>query len=178
MKAVRALAVLVLVVLCSPSCGEPPSAPPTPAAPVVPIVDASLLGSLLGPTGLLKCSDQPYASSTQTIGVAGGTISAGPHTLVIPPGALLGPTTITMTAPAGLGVNAVKFAPEGLQFTTPAVLSMSYSNCNLLGKLLPKRIAYTDDNLNIITYLLSLDNLLGKRVTGKVNHFSDYVVAW
>jgi hypothetical protein len=25
---------------------------------------------------------------------------------------------------------------------------------------------------------LSLDNLLSKRVTGKVNHFSDYVVAW
>ena len=178
MKAVRALAVLVLVVLVSPSCGEPPSAPVTPAAPTIPAPDASLLGALLGPTGLLKCSDLPYASSTQTIGLAGGTISAGPHTLTIPPGALLRPTTITMTAPTGLGVNAVKFEPEGLQFTTPAVLSMSYSNCNLLGKLLPKRIAYTDDNLNIISYLLSLDNLLGKRVTGKVNHFSDYVVAW
>jgi len=47
---------------------------------------------------------------------------------------------------------------------------MSYSNCSLLGKLLPKRIAYTDDNLNILTYLLSLDNLFSKRVTGKVNH--------
>jgi len=43
---------------------------------------------------------------------------------------------------------------------------------------LPKRIAYTDDNLNILSYLLSLDNLLSKRVTGKVNHFSDYVVGW
>jgi hypothetical protein len=177
MKAVRALAVLVLVLLVSPSCGEPPSAPVTPAAPI-PAPDASLIGGLLGPTGLLRCSDLPYASSTRTIGIAGGTISAGPHSLVIPAGALIAPTTITMTAPTGLGVNAVKFAPEGLQFTTPAVLSMSYSNCNLLGKLLPKRIAYTDDNLNIITYLLSLDNLLGKRVTGKVNHFSDYVVAW
>lgn len=55
---------------------------------------------------------------------------------------------------------------------------MSYSNCSLLGKLLPKRIAYTDDHLNILYYLLSLDNLLSKNVTGKVNHFSDYVVAW
>jgi len=127
---------------------------------------------------LLRCSNLPYASATKTIGPLGGSISAGPHTLVIPPGALLNPTTITMTAPTGLGVNAVKFQPEGLRFVAPAVLTMSYSNCNLLGKLLPKRIAYTDDNLNIITYLLSLDNLFSKYVTGKVNHFSDYVIAW
>jgi len=83
-----------------------------------------------------------------------------------------------MTAPTGLGVNAVTFQPHGLQFLTPASLTMSYSNCSLLGLLLPKEIAYTDDNLNILSYLLSLDNLLSKRVTGKVNHFSAYVVAW
>jgi hypothetical protein len=176
MKAVRALVVLVLVVLVSPSCSEPPTVPVTQAPPPPP--DASLIGALLAPTGLLKCSALPYASSTQTIGITGGSISAGPHTLIIPPGALSAPTAITMTAPTGLGVNAVKFAPAGLRFTAPAVLTMSYSNCSLLGKILPKRVAYTDDNLNIISYLLSLDNLLGKRVTGKVNHFSDYVVAW
>ena len=133
---------------------------------------------LLGATGLLRCSDLPYASNTKTIGPLGGSISAGPHTLVIPPGALLASTSITMTAPTGLGVNAVKFQPEGLRFVAPAVLTMSYSNCSLLGKILPKRIAYTDNNLNILYYLLSLDNLLSKYVTGKVNHFSDYVVAW
>ena len=175
MKAVRALAVLVLVLRVSPSCSESPtSSPATPA----PAPEASLIGSLLKPTGLLKCSSLPYAQSTATIGPSGGSISAGPHTLVIPPGALLSPTTITMTAPTGLGVNAVTFQPHGLQFLTPASLTMSYSNCSLLGLLLPKEIAYTDDNLNILSYLLSLDNLLSKRVTGKVNHFSAYVVAW
>ena len=175
MKAVRALALLLLVVLVSPSCSESPT---SPAVPPTPAPDASLIGALLSPTGLLKCSNLPYAQSTATIGPLGGSISAGPHTLVIPPGALLSPTTITMTAPTGLGVNAVKFQPAGLRFLTPAALTMSYSNCSLLGLLLPKEIAYTDDNLNIISYLLSLDNILSKRVTGKVNHFSDYVVAW
>lgn len=145
---------------------------------VAPPPQADLIGSLLGPTGLLKCSPLPYASSTATIGPNGGSINAGPHTLVIPAGALGEPTTITMTVPSGLGVNAVKFAPEGLRFGTPASLTMSYSNCSLLGKILPKRIAYTDDHLNILSYLLSLDNLLSKRVTGKVNHFSDYAIAW
>ena len=55
---------------------------------------------------------------------------------------------------------------------------MSYSNCSLLGKLLPKRIAYTTSSLNIVYYLLSLDNILSKRVTGQVNHFSNYAIAW
>jgi hypothetical protein len=181
MKAVRALTVLILVLLVAPSCSEAPTTPAVPPVSSVPVAlapRADLIGSLLGSTGLLACSDLPYASSTATIGVAGGTISAGPHSLYIPPGALIAPTKITMTAPTGLGVNAVKFQPEGLRFNTPAALKMSYANCSLLGKLLPKRIAYTDDNLHILSYLLSLDNLLSKYVTGKVNHFSDYVVAW
>ena len=174
MKARRLLIAPVLLLVVALACTDrtPTSVPAAPAP------DASLIGGLLGATGLLKCSNLPYASSTATIGAAGGSISAGPHTLVIPPGALTAPTAITMTAPTGLGVNAVKFQPEGLQFAVPAVLSMSYANCSLLGKILPKRIAYTNDNLTILSYLLSLDNLLSKRVTGKVNHFSAYVVAW
>src|SRR5437867_5425559 len=98
MKAVRALAVLVLVLLVSPSCSNPPT-----SSPATPTPEASLIGSLLKPTGLLRCSNLPYAQATATIGRQGGSISAGPHSLVIPPGALLSPTTITMTAPTGLG---------------------------------------------------------------------------
>jgi len=173
MKARRLIAPVLLLLVALACTDHTPT-----AVPAVPAPDASLIGSLLGPTGLLKCSDLPYDSETKTIGPLGGTISAGPHVLVIPPGALLAPTAITMTAPTGLGVNAVKFQPEGLRFTTPALLTMSYSNCSLLGKLLPKRIAYTDNNLNVLYYLLSLDNLLSRYVTGKVNHFSDYAVAW
>jgi hypothetical protein len=173
MKAVRALAALVLVCLLSPSCGEAPTTPPTAVQQ-----PEALIGSLLEPTGLLQCSALPYATSTRTIGSEGGSISAGPHTLVIPPAALSQPTAITMTLLTGRGVNAVSFAPEGLQFRRPVALTMSYTNCNLLGSLLPKRIAYIDGDLNVIEYLLSLDNLWAKRVTGKVDHFSDYVVAW
>jgi hypothetical protein len=98
---------------------------------------------------------------------------------VIPRGALSKPTAITMVLPTDLGgVNAVQFKPAKLQFRTPAALTMSYANCSLLGNLLPKRIAYTTDNLQIISYLLSLDILFGQTVTGQVNHFSAYVIAW
>lgn len=172
MKAVRLLAVLLAACLVVSSCGEPP------AAPSVPAPQADLIGSLLQPTGLLQCSELPYESETRTIDALGGTVTAGPHKLVIPPGALKQPTAITMSIRTGRDVNAVHFEPEGLQFDRSAALTMSYSNCNLLGRILPKRIAYADDALNVITYLLSFDNLWGKRVTGKLDHFSDYVVAW
>lgn len=176
MKAIRPFAfVLAVCALVFAACGDPsPTAPTTP----VPAPDASLVGDLLVPTGLLKCSALPAASVTQTIGPAGGTINIGPHVLRIVPGALDAPTTITATLDTERGVNGIKFAPEGLQFDTPAYLTMSYANCNLLGRLLPKRIAYTSNLLDILEYILSLDNLFAKRVTGQVRHFSEYVIAW
>src|SRR5213594_2648950 len=98
MKARRLLVAPVLLLVAALACTDR-----TPTSfPAAPAPDASLIGGLLGATGLLKCSRLPYASQTKTIGPLGGTISAGPHTLVIPPGALSSPTAITMTAPTGL----------------------------------------------------------------------------
>ncbi len=174
MKSIRPFAFVLAVCALVFACGDPsPTAPTTPPAP-----DASLIGDLLRPTGLLQCSDLPPASATQTIGPAGGSITVGPHVLRIPAGALQSPTSITGTLVTGQGVNGIRFQPEGLRFQSSAYLTMSYANCTLLGNLLPKRIAYTTDLLQILEYLLSVDNLLTKQVTGRVNHFSVYVIAW
>src|SRR5438046_10650808 len=109
MKARRLLIAPVLLLVIALACTD---RTPT-SVPVAPSPDASLIGGLLGATGLLKCSSLPYASDTETIGPLGGVLHAGPHSLVIPPGALTAPTTITITAPTGPGVNPVKFRPEG-----------------------------------------------------------------
>jgi hypothetical protein len=172
MKALRWLVIALVVSGCSDRAltSAPEAAAPTP--------EASLIGDLLGATGLLQCSNLSYASATQTIGSAGGTISVGPHTLTVPAGALSSPMTITGSLVTGRGVNAVRFQPEGLRFQRSAHLTMSYANCNLLGRLLPKRIAYVGDALDILSYLLSIDNLLGAKVTGRIDHFSNYAVAW
>src|SRR5258705_8321804 len=90
MKAIRFLMVALVVCVIASCSDRAPTAPATPSAP-----DASLIGGLLGPTGLLKCSALPAASTTQTIGPAGGTMTIGPHVLRIPSGALAQPTTIT-----------------------------------------------------------------------------------
>jgi hypothetical protein len=47
-----------------------------------------------------------------------------------------------------------------------------------LARLLPKRIAYVDDDLDILYFLLSIDLFRFRFVTGRVEHFSQYAVAW
>lgn len=175
MKRMHFFAAVLLVALAATGLSCLPDRGPT--APAVPPPNASLIGSLGTATGLLQCTPLPYVKVTQVVGSGGGTIKIGPHTLVIPAGALSQNVTITADAPSD-NVNSVRFWPQGLQFARSASLTMSYSNCNLLGLLLPKEIAYTDDNLNILSYLVSLDNLLAKKVTGQLNHFSRYAVAW
>jgi len=137
-----------------------------------------LLGTGIG-SGLLACTPLPYAVTTQTVGRLGGSLVVGPHTLTIPAGALTGSVAITAEAPVGT-VNSVRLLPEGLHFAPgiPARLTLSYANCPVTAQLLPKRIAYTTDLLQILSYLASVDDLLGKRVTAKLEHFSRYAVAW
>jgi hypothetical protein len=139
---------------------------------------SGLLGTSIG-SGLLACDSLPYASASATIGAAGGTLVIGPHRLVVPAGALAAPTLIRGEAPVG-PVASVKLQPEGLRFATgkPARLTLSYASCPLLGRVLPKRIAYTTDLLAILSFLPSLDDLVGRTVTAPLEHFSRYAVAW
>jgi hypothetical protein len=162
----RRLAVLFgAVALVTLSCREPAAPPPQ-----------ALLGLSL-PTGLLKCAPLAYDSVTQTVGPDGGVIQVGVHSLSIPAGALDSAVTITAVAPTDT-VRRVQFQPQGLVFNQPASLTMSYADCNLLGFILPKRIAYTDDLLVILEYLFSVDHFSTQTVTGRLQHFSDYALAW
>jgi len=142
-----------------------------------PAPQSSLIGGLPGATGFLRCQPLPYDSSTQTIGSDGGTIRVGPHVLVIPAGALQSPTVITAVVVSG-PVTAVRFEPQGLQFEQTADLTMSYAHCNMVASFAPKRIAYTTDGLDILDYLVSVDDLVARQVTAELHHFSEYAIAW
>lgn len=138
---------------------------------------ADLLGGLLGPTGLVYCAPLPADSASQLIGPDGGSISVGPHTLVVPAGALDSTVLISARAPSGW-VNRVTFQPHGLVFQQPALLTMSYANCGLLTQLLPKHIAYIDNFFRILDLLPSRSDDGAQTITGHLQHFSDYAVAW
>ena len=176
MKTTRVLlvALLAAAALSASSCREPS---PLGVHARAPRSDASLFGSLVTSTTLLSCSPLLSDSVTQTIGPEGGFLTVGPHTLSVPPGALAEPVSITAVAPSDT-VNRVRLEPEGLSFQRPVFLAMSYANCDLLGTLLPKRIAYTTDALEILEYVPSLNDLSALEVSGLLRHFSTYAIAW
>ncbi len=175
MRASRFVTPIVVAgaVLLAGGCGDGAPMGPQPASP-----RASAPGTVpgLSSTSLLTCAPLPYDSVTVTIGPAGGTLAVGADTLVVPPGALAAPTVITGVTPSDT-VDLVQFQPQGLQFQQPASLTMGYGNCNLLGLLQPKQVAYVSDSLTILDLLPSVDLLQGS-VTAKVFHFSGYAVAW
>lgn len=126
-------------------------------------------------TSVLVCDPQPYASATVEIGRAGGQITVGNHSLKIPEKALSERIAITMEQVEGTA-NSVRFSPEGLQFAVPAVLTLSYKNCENTKHW--KRIVYTDEMLNILEPTLSLDFSSSSQVKGLIWHFSRYAIAF
>jgi hypothetical protein len=173
------LAFVAAAAVVTASCSDSgmPTAPAASRASGAP--EAGLLGTLTQTVQglLLQCTPLREYSATQTIGPAGGTMVIGPHTFTVPRGALSAPVTITADAPSD-NVNRVVFEPEGLRFRQSASLTMSYANCHGLGMLLPKHVAYTNDLLQILYLVTSIDNLGARQVTGQIDHFSDYAIAW
>lgn len=184
---------LVAALLLTASCGadgptSPTSSPIAAPSTVHQPASNDLVGGLLGGVGnlaggllkgLLTCTPQPYASTTQTVGVAGGIIRVGKHSLIIPPGALNRSIQITAEAPSD-EVSSVRFSPEGLQFNRghSPLLTLDYSSCPMGRLMILKHIAYTTERLQILNLLQSLDNLLLMKVSAPVEHFSRYAVAW
>lgn len=174
---IRVLSIVALTTTTLSSCStlDAPTAPASEAQPSLLGADLPIVGGLL--EGLLACNRQAYARSVATIGPSGGSIRVGKHTLTIPRGALTRSVTITAEAPSDF-VASVRFAPEGLEFSRPATLTLDYSSCPLGRLRLLKRVAYTTERLQILSYLLSRDNLLLMKVSADLEHFSRYAVAW
>jgi len=195
---------LSLAVGTACSSDRTPMAPVTLDADTTAVVaagapDAALLGGLLGglgetvgtltgtvdgvlkttATGLISCNVSETRYGSAWVGPSGGVVRVGAHSLVIPRGALKSYTRITATAPKGSTV-LVDFQPHGLKFEVPTALTLSYRECGLVGNLLGGLVldvVYVDDKQTILEILPSLNDLLGQRVTGRVDHFSGYALA-
>jgi hypothetical protein len=158
------------------ACGESTPLGPKPAlAPTVDLATAAYRSRQH--RDLLPCLPGPADYAEKVIGPMGGVLQVGAHTLAVPPGALSRPVTIRAVAESD-GLNHVEFEPEGLVFNTPATLTMSYANCSAPPAAVTTRIAYTDSALTVIYHLPSNDNPWSKQVSGQLNHFSEYAVAW
>jgi len=145
--------------------------------PLLTGIASSLSPSPTNQSGLLSCTPLRSTTVKQSVGPGGGTMVIGPHVFVVPPGALAAPVVITGKTTGDAG-NAVYFKPAGLVFSIPASLTLSYANCNTLGSTASKEVAYTSDSLFIVYYVSSADAPSAKTVTGRIDHFSAFAVAW
>ncbi|MCC6772443.1 MAG: hypothetical protein IT360_14710 [Gemmatimonadaceae bacterium] len=134
------------------------------------------LRNLLSSLTLLRCSPLQFNLAAGVIGPAGGTLWVGPHKLVIPANALSQYQLIIATVPMGSLVR-VQFAPHGLTFSQPAQLTMSYSHCAPPGNA-QFRVAYVGSGMNILELPPSIDNRPASKVTGQIDHFSSYMIAY
>lgn len=193
---VRSLAALVAAVAVSvtlAACGATDStAPSTPASAPKVAPDASsanLLTTLLGSPKTITPAHRltPLAKSitvSKKIGILGGTIAipqAG-LAIVVPPLAIPATKTISVTAMAGDKL-AYEFAPHGLKFTLPLVMTQSLTNTDASGGLLGLlnlKVGYfpDDNNVTSVTELLGVQlDLLNKTAITTLWHFSGYIVA-
>jgi len=124
---------------------------------------------------LLTCKAQSYVVAEKIIGPRGGSLRIGRHRLEIPRGALASKVRITGEQVSG-SVNSVRLSPEGLHFAKPARLTLSYDNCASVRLL--KRVAYTSELLRILEVPPSEDYPEYEYVTGAIDHFSRYAVAY
>lgn len=125
---------------------------------------------------LLVCAPRPYDGAARIIGPEGGTIGAGIATLRIPPGALDRPTVITVESPATFELQA-EFRPHGLQFRVRPTLTMDYGHC-LRPRWTRERIAYLDDEGEVLEWPDSRDRSDADVVDASIGHFSRYAVAF
>jgi hypothetical protein len=125
--------------------------------------------------GLLLCQPERYAATVKVVGRQGGVVQVGSHRLEIPRNALAAPTVITAERPTGRAAT-VRFSPHGLQFERSAALTMDYGHCGETARR--KRMAYTDEQLNILELPVSRDDAINQQVEAKIDHFSRYAVAY
>jgi len=120
-------------------------------------------------------SFQNHWVNHDTLDELGGQLSCGPCKLIIPPGALSGPTGLYMSATTD-GVQTIDytFHPHGLQFLIPATLQMSWSV--LKGVSADDLVLhYWDESLGEwVIETRGVWDTKRKRVLIEINHFSLY----
>jgi hypothetical protein len=180
MSRVRALPPIgrILVVAALSLLGACDRTPTEPAQP-------KATSSLFGPTSpeLVECPTDE--TKFKTVDILDATIenlvSLDGHSVLFPPNALPGPTTVTLTVPASRYVEITIHA-EGVDYfpVVKPIVTISYARCNRFDVLLKPLTAWYIDSetKELLEKMLSVDNKLTRSVTFPTNHFSGYAVAF
>ena len=122
----------------------------------------------------VACAPLPFDGQAQIIGSGGGTFSFGPHRLYVPAGALSQATSIAVMVDPDLKTR-VTLLPHGLKFVSPVKLVLAYDHCDPSAT---HRVAYIDGYGKILEWTVATDYPEYEKVTAKLDHFSDYAIAY
>lgn len=179
----RLAAILVIALGLAGSCRDLPTAPATqPTAQGGSNSNLFGLPGLWSPPKLLTCPASQSQSSSALIDISGGTLSLGGTSVTIPLNALLGPTTVELSIPAGqyMEVDLTVNGGQHITFLQPVVVTIDYSRCNRLQTLLsPLSVWNIDtDTKALLQNMGGIDNKLTQSITFVTPHFSGFAIAY
>lgn len=143
--------------------------------------DVRALRELSSLVNLVECPTTEFTSSTATVTPLGGVVSAGGTSVSIPPGALLLPTTITVTVPTS-NYMEIDVSVEGLEhftFQQPVTLTLSYERCNRSNiDKAPLSVWYIDSDTKAPLELMTgVDDKIARAYIFSTDHLSGYALA-
>ena len=180
LRAAVAAAVLIFGNACGDSSLTAPKAPATSPAKPDPFLGISLFPS--SDPSLVSCPTDQTLTTSGTIGILGGTLSIGGTSVVIPSGALLGDTPMTLTIPASqyMQIDVSVTGQSTFLFQKPITVTIDYSRCSNIGLLSPPVQAWNIDEQTdaLLQNMGGLDLRLLDQITFTTIHLSGYAIAF
>lgn len=139
--------------------------------------------SLATTTGatLVECPVGETRAVSGTIGLLGGTLELDGHSITLPYGAVLMPTPITMTVPAGnyVEVDIHAAGEESFQFQEPVTIAISYERCTRsnIDKESLTVWHIDEETKELLEHMGGEDDKVARRVTFTSGHLSGFVIA-
>jgi hypothetical protein len=167
-------ALLAATALTLAACASPDRA----AAPAA----GTALNLLSGAPSLVSCGpSEPKSASGVVTPLGGGKIAVGGFSINLPAGAVLAPTTLTVTVPASpyVEVSIRADGQEHFEFLQTALVTLSYAGCTDPALDATTLEAwYVDEGTKTpIARMISVDNKAARSVTFATNHLSGYALA-
>lgn len=124
-----------------------------------------------------SCTPAPPVTTTASIGVAGGSVTAGGVIFTVPAGAVAGPTEFRVHVPSSpyAEVDIQANGQDRFQFLEAVVVSMDYSRCNATGTLSVWQI--DPDTKALLQNMGGVNDVLNRRMIFSTLHLSGYAIA-
>ena len=130
---------------------------------------------------LVECPTDDLVQSSGLVTPLGGTVSAGGTTITVPPGAVLLPTTITVTVPPSqfMEVDITANDASSFVFQLPVTVSLSYARCTRSDiEKDALSVWYIDSATKaLLQNMGGGDDKTARTVTFTTDHLSGYAVA-